>query len=91
MFIIDADLLPFKEDYVPGIYRIIIPPGSVSGDYCIDIEDFIVDDEILESTEIFTVNLIDVLPCGDIGPDDETEVSIFDNDCKNIGAHNVEQ
>ena len=87
---IDADLALFKEDYVPGIYTISIPPGSFSGDYCIDIADFIVNDEILEATETFTVDLLDVLPCGNLGPDVETEVSILDDDCKISISHNVE-
>ena len=75
-----TDLLPGKEDYVEGPHFITIQPGTVSGDVCTDIEDFIIDDEILESTEDFTIQIEGVSPCGSIGTDNTTVVSITDND-----------
>lgn len=69
---------------MPGTYTITIPEGSMSGDYCIDLDRLIVDDKILESTETFTVDLLGVSPCGTIGTLNATEVSILDDDCKII-------
>ena len=71
-----------KDDYVPGLYTITIPPDSLSGDYCTDLEDIIVDDAILEMTETFYIDLVSVTPCGVLGNDLKTEISITDNDSK---------
>ena len=63
-----------------GPHNITIPPGTLSGDICTDIEDFIFDDNILESTEDFTIEIQGVSPCGSVGADNTTVVSITDND-----------
>ena len=70
---------------MPGPHTVIIPPGTLSGDsICTDIEDFIVDDAILESTEDFTVEVVSVSPCGGVGTAPTTVVSITDNDGKEL-------
>ena len=78
----DTDLTFGKEDYVPGYYTITIPANSASGEYCTDIQDFIVDDYVLEGVEHFNVNLYEVAPCGALGPPLVTVVYIEDNDGK---------
>ena len=73
---------------MPGPHTVIIPLGTLSGDsICTDIEDFIVDDAILEWTEDFTVEVVSVSPCGDVGTAPTTVVSITDNDGKVV--HNL--
>ena len=56
--IIFSDLRVGKEDYVPGFHTITIPANSISGDYCTDIQEFIVDDDVLEDVENFNVELL---------------------------------
>ena len=81
LFSLRTDLLTDKEDYVAGPHTITIPPGTTSGDeICTDLADIIRDDNILESTESFTISIEDVSPCGDIGPENYTIVNIVDND-----------
>lgn len=45
---------------------------------------FIIDDKILESTETFSIDLIDVSPCGTVGSDDSTTIEIYDDDSKDF-------
>ena len=74
-----------KEDYRPYNQTIAIPVGAqVGNSYCIDMSYFIIDDEILESAETFSIDLIDVSPCGTVGSDDSTTVEIIDNDNKDF-------
>ena len=79
---VGTNLLDGNEDYVEGPHTLTIPPGTASGDVCTDIEDFIIDDEILESMENFTIAIEEVNPCGSIGADTTTVVSITNNDSK---------
>ena len=78
-----TDLDPGKEDFVGGDQQFTIPPGTMSGDFCVDIEDFIRDDVILESTEYFSIHIISISPCGGIVPT-YTTVNITDDDGKII-------
>ena len=75
-------LLDGNEDYVEGPHSLTIPSGTASGDVCTDIEDIIIDDEILESMENFSIAIEEVNPCGSIGADTTTVVSITNNDSK---------
>ena len=82
---IDVDVLPGKEDYRPYNQTIVIPVGAQEGNsYCINMSYFIIDDEILESAETFSIELIDVSPCGTVGSADSTTVEIIDNDSKDF-------
>ena len=56
----------------------------MSGDFCVDIEDFIRDDVILESTEYFSIHIISIGPCGVIVGNAYTTVNITDDDGKII-------
>ena len=80
-----VDLLAEKEDYEEGNQAIEIPVGAMTGlEYCRDISTFIINDEILESTELFSIVLTSVSPCGNMGTDDTTVVEIIDNDSKDV-------
>ena len=66
-----------------GVYTISIPPNAVSMDeFYIDISDIIIDDNVLESNEMFDIVLQSVSPCGTVGSDTTTVVEIIDNDSK---------
>ena len=68
------------SDYQSGPQTIVIPSGAVDGDTaCIDASLFILDDEILESTETFNLILSSVSPCGDVDSE-ATVVEIIDDD-----------
>ena len=83
-------MLTNKEDFVEGPHNITIPAGTASGeDVCIDLDDIIIDDSILESTEDFMFSIAAILPCGDIGPENETLVNITDNDSKLYKKYHV--
>ena len=56
----------------------------MSGDFCVDIEDFIRDDVILESTEYFSIHIISIGPCGGIVGIAYATVNITDDDGKII-------
>ena len=56
----------------------------MSGDFCVDIEDFIRDDVILESTEYFSIHIILISPCGGIVGIAYATVNITDDDGKII-------
>ena len=78
-----AGLIPGKEDFVGGIHTYTISPGTTSGDICFDIEDFIIDDTVLETTEDFAIEVQSINPCGSIGTASTTVVTITDNDGEN--------
>lgn len=53
-------------DYQSGPQTIVISDGTVDGDTaCIDIS-LILDDALLEPTEIFSITLSSVSPCGNV-------------------------
>ena len=69
-------------DYQSDPQTIIIPSGAVDGDTaCTDASVFILDDEVLESTETFSITLSSVSPCGDVDSG-ATVVEIMDDDSK---------
>ena len=81
-FVLSLDATPLKEDYVEGPRPITITVNAQTGDqFCIDISSFILDDNILESTESFSIFLVTVLPCGNVDSS-VTVVEILDNDSK---------
>ena len=64
-------------DYRPSDQIITISAGtSIS---CIDLSLFILEDEILEDTEIFNISIYSIEPCGTVEPG-ITSVHITDND-----------
>ena len=68
-----------------GVYTISTPPNAVSMDEsCIDIRDFIIDDNIVESNETLNIVLQSISPCGMVASDSTTVIEIFDNDSKTI-------
>ena len=75
---------PGKEDFVGGDQQFTIPPGTMSGDFCVDIEDFIRDDVILESTEYFSIHMLSIGPCGGIAGIVYATVNITDDDGKEL-------
>ena len=85
-FLLIEDVLVFgKEDYVVGVYTISTPPNAVSMDEsCIDIRNFIIDDNIVESNETLNIVLQSISPYGMVGSDSTTVIEIFDNDSKTI-------
>ena len=68
-------------DYQSDPQTIVISDGAVDGDtVCIDVS-LILDDEILEPTETFSITLSSVSPCGDIDSG-ATVVEIVDDEGK---------
>ena len=77
-----SDLSFGKEDFVSRYFFITIPYNATSGPYCTDIQDFIVNDYVLEGPEEFSVNLVAVSPCGTLGSNLSTVVNIENDDGK---------
>ena len=54
--------------------------NATTGDsFCVDLSLFVLEDEILESTESFRIFLDSIEPCGSVKPE-MTLVNIVDND-----------
>ena len=68
-----------------GVYTISTPPNAVSMDeFCIDIKDFIIDDDIVESNETLNIVLQSISPYGVVGSESTTVIEIIDNDSKTV-------
>ena len=76
-----------NEDFNAQPLTFLIPAGSNNGDtFCIDISNLILDDQILEFTETFSITLTAASPCGAVAAggitvsitDNESKLSIFD-------------
>ena len=81
-FVFSLDATPLKEDYLDNFQPITITVNAQTGDqFCIDISLFLLDDNILESTELFSISLVNVLSCGNVDSS-VTVVEILDNDSK---------
>ena len=71
-----------ENDFLPSKQAIIITANATRGDlFCVDLSRIVLDDEILEYTENFTVVIDSIEPCGSVNPaEQETYVFITDND-----------
>ena len=69
-----------EYDFQSKNQTIIVMDNATTGDtFCVDLSLFVLEDEILESTESFVIFLDSVEPCGSVKPG-MTRVNIIDND-----------
>lgn len=80
MCIFKHSFIEAEYDFQSNNQTITIMDNATTGDsFCVDLSLFVLEDEILESTESFRIFLDSIEPCGSVKPE-MTLVNIVDND-----------